>query len=92
MTMPALLIGLLIASLYGAVFHLARDGGFWRLLFYLLLAWMGFAAGHYLGLWLNWVLFPLGAWNWGAATIGSLFFLGLGDWLSRIEYKRKSKV
>jgi len=92
MSTPALLIGFLIASLYGALYHLARDGGFWRLLLYLLLAWAGFAAGHYLGLWLNWVLLPLGSWNFGAATIGSLIFLGLGDWLSRMEIKRKSKV
>jgi hypothetical protein len=92
MTIPSLLFGFLIASLYGALYHLARGGRFWRLLLYLLLAWMGFAAGHYLGLWLNWILLPLGAWNFGAATIGSLIFLGAGDWLSRIEIKRQSKV
>ena len=92
MTIPALLFGFLIASLYGALYHLARGGGFWRLLFYLALGWAGFAAGHYAGAWLNWSLLPLGAWNFGAATIGSLIFLGAGDWLSRIEYKRKSKV
>ena len=92
MTTPALLYGFLIASLYGTLYHLLRGGKFWRLVFYLLLAWAGFAAGHFLGEWQNWVFVPFGPWNFGMATIGSLVFLGVGDWLSRIEFKRESKV
>ncbi len=92
MTIPALLFGFLIASLIGALYHLARDGGFWRLLLYLALAWAGFAAGHFLATWLGWVFLPIGDLNLGAAMTGGLVFLGVGDWLSRIEIKRQSKV
>ena len=92
MSIPALILGFVIASLYGALYHLARDGGIWRLVFYLALAWAGFAAGHFAGVWLGWEFFPLGELNLGAATIGCLVMLGAGDWLSRIERPRKSKV
>ena len=37
MTLPALLFGALIASLYGAVYHLIRDGRPGRLLLYLVI-------------------------------------------------------
>jgi uncharacterized membrane protein len=92
MSLPALILGLVIASLYGALYHLVRDGGFWRLVLYLILSWLGFAAGHFLATWLGWVFLPIGDLNLGAAMTGGLVFLGVGDWLSRIEIKRQSKV
>jgi hypothetical protein len=92
MYLPALILGLVIASLCGALYHLVRDGGFWRLALYLGLSWAGFAAGHFLADWLGWVFLPIGELNAGPATLGSLIFLGAGDWLSRIEIKRQSKV
>jgi len=85
MTFPTFLFGLLVASLYAAFYHLARGEGPRSLLYYLLLAWAGFAAGHLVGGWLNWSFLQLGSLNLGAATIGSLIFLGVGDWLGRIE-------
>jgi hypothetical protein len=85
MTIPAAIFGFLIASLCGALYHLARGGRGWRLPLYLILAWAGFAAGHLVGAWFGWPFLKLGALNTGAATIGSLVFLGLGDWLSRME-------
>jgi hypothetical protein len=85
MTFPAMMLALVMASLYGALYHLGRGGAPWRLLLYLGLAWAGFAAGHLLGGWLPWSLPQIGPLNAVAGTIGSLLFLGLGDWLSRIE-------
>lgn len=92
MTLPALLFALLIALLYGALYHLIRDGGFWRLLLYFALSILGFAAGHFIGLWRGWTLIPLGTINFGLSTVGSILFLVLGDWLSRIEVPQGSKV
>ncbi len=92
MTIPAVLFGFVIASLYGALYHLIRGGTGLRLLMYLALAWAGFAAGHLAGLWRGWTLLPLGPLNLGVETIGSLLFLGLGDWLSRIKANRETKV
>ena len=84
MSTPSLLLALLIALLYGALFHLLRGGRFVRLLFYFLLSILGFIVGHLVGIWQGWVLFPLGALNLGLSTIGSVVFLFVGDWLNRL--------
>ena len=85
MTLPTILLGLLIALLYGAVYHLIRGGSFWRLLLYLGLSVLGFTAGHIVGLWRGWMLIPLGSLNFGLSSIGSMVILLLGDWLGHID-------
>jgi hypothetical protein len=92
MTLPALLFALLIALFYGAVYHLIRDGGFWRLILYFTLSVFGFILGHLMGLWREWVFLPLGALNLGPSSIGSIVLLVVGDWLSRVEVPQGSKV
>ena len=92
MTLPALLFSLMIALLYGAAYHLIRDGGFWRLLLFLFLSVFGFALGHLVGLWRGWVWMPLGTINLGISTVGSLLLLLLGDWLMHFEGSQESKV
>jgi len=92
MTLPIFLFALLIALFYGAAYHLVRGGGFWRLLLYLGLSALGFAAGHFVGLWRGWVFVPLGSLNLGVSSVGSIIILVIGDWLSRIETKNESKV
>ena len=85
MTIPSFVFALLIASLYGALFHLIRGGGLGRLLLFLIFGWAGFAFGHLVGIWRGWVLIPVGELNLGISTIGSLIFLFGGDWISRIR-------
>jgi len=85
MTLPTILLGLVIALLYGALYHLIRGGSFWRLLLYLGLSVLGFTAGHIVGLWRGWMLIPLGPLNFGLSSIGSVVILILGDWLGHIE-------
>jgi hypothetical protein len=92
MTVPALFFAVLIAIFYGSLYHLIRDGGFWRLVLFLFLSVLGFALGHLIGIWRGWVLFPLGSINLGLSTIGSLLMLLLGDWLTRVEAVQESKV
>jgi hypothetical protein len=92
MTLPAILFSLLIALLYGALYHLIRDGGFWRLILFFFLSVFGFALGHLVGLWRGWVWIPLGTINLGVSTIGSFLILLLGDWLTRFDTGRESKV
>ncbi len=92
MTLPSILIALLIALLYGALYHLFRDGGFWRLVFYLGLSVLGSTVGYLAGYWFGWLFIPLGSMDLGSASLGSLIFLVGGDWLSRIETKPESKV
>ena len=85
MTIPSLIFGFLIASLYGALYHLIRGGRLGQLFLYLLLGWLGFALGHLTGIWQGLVLVPVGQLNLGMSTLGSLLFLLMGDWLSRIN-------
>lgn len=92
MSIPSLLFALLIALLYGSLYHLIRGGGVWRLLYYLGLSILGFVAGHLVGLWRGWILFPLGSLNLGLSSMGSFVILVIGDWLSRIEAKQESTV
>jgi hypothetical protein len=92
MTFPSILFALLIALLYGALYHVLRGGGVWRLIFDLILSILGFAAGYFVGFLTGWPIFPLGSMDLGSASIGSLIFLVGGDWLSRIEVKPESKV
>jgi hypothetical protein len=92
MTLPAILLGFIIALLYGALYHLIRGGSFWRLLLYFGLSIVGFLIGHLIGKWRGWVVIPFGSLNFGLSSIGSTVFLILGDWLSRIEADDESKV
>ena len=85
MTLPALLFGALIASIYGAVYHLIRDGRPGRLLLYLVFSWIGFAAGHLLAAWRGWLFLPVGPINFGLATLGSLLLLVAGDVATRVS-------
>ena len=85
MTIPSILFALLIALLYGALYHLLRGGGFWRLVFYFCLSIFGFTVGYLIGYWLGLMIIPFGSMDLGSASIGSLVFLIGGDWLSRIE-------
>ena len=85
MTIPSLIFALLIASLYGVLYHLVRDGGLGRLLLFLIFGWAGFALGHLLGIWQGWVFLPVGELNLGLSTLGSLILLVLVDWVSRIR-------
>jgi len=81
-TLPAFVFGLLLGGLYGAAFHLWKDGGLFRLVLYLFLGCLGFWVGHLVGALINWSLFNIGPINFGMATIGSVVFLGAGYWLS----------
>lgn len=89
MTLPTILFGLLISTLYGAVFHVWRGGGLGRLILYLILGWAGFWIGHFLGAWLGWTFNNLGSLNLGMATLTSVAFLFIGHWLSLIKVEKK---
>jgi hypothetical protein len=85
MTLPSLLFALLVALFYGALYHLIRGGGFWRLLLCFGLSISGFMIGHLVGIWRGWTFLPLGGLNLGLSSLGSFMLLLVGDWLSRIE-------
>jgi uncharacterized membrane protein YeaQ/YmgE (transglycosylase-associated protein family) len=84
MNIVTILFGWLMATLLGALFHLWRDGGFWKLLLYLGLSWAGFWLGNWAaGAWgVKFLL--VGGLNLGLALIGSMIFLFVGHWISQI--------
>jgi hypothetical protein len=85
MTLPSMVFGLLCALLVGAIFHIVVDGGLGRLVLYLVLSIAGFGTGAWIASSRSWVVLPIGPLDVGAATIGSLVFLGLGYWLSLVR-------
>jgi len=89
MTIPALLFGIFLSTLYGAAFHFWRGGDKKRLILYILLAWVGFWLGQILGTKLGWSFAEVGSLNLGMATLGAAMFLAAGYWLSLVEVDKK---
>jgi hypothetical protein len=89
MTIPAVLFGIFLSTLYGAAFHFWRGGDTKRLIHYILLAWAGFWLGQFLGAKMSWSFAEVGPLNLGMATLGAGIFLGVGYWLSQVEVDRK---
>ena len=85
MTIPGLLFGFLISSLFGLLFHFWRGGNGGRLILYLFFAWIGFWIGHTVGNYFDWTFFSLGVLRLGMATVGSIVVLGIGYYLSLID-------
>ena len=88
MTIPALAFGLLVATLMGAAFHLWKGGGLGRLLLYLILAWIGFVAGHILGNNLGWTFGSIGPLRFGMAILVTIVTLFAGYWLSLVNQEQ----
>ena len=77
-----LVLGFLLSTIYGAVFHLIIGGPPRRLLLYVAASWIGFAVGHLIGDLLGIELLKLGAIHLLAASIGSWVALILSWFLS----------
>jgi hypothetical protein len=85
MTIPAVFFGVLVSTCIGAGFHLIKGGGIGRLALYILLAWVGFWAGHFLGQFLDWTFLSVGPLCFGMALAGCFLVLLVGYWLSLIR-------
>jgi hypothetical protein len=88
-TIPTLLFGAVLATLYGTIFHLWRGGGAGRLLLYLILSWLGFWLGHFLADYLGLNFFKIGSLQVLFASVGSILFMLLGYWLSPVKVENK---
>jgi len=91
MSIPALFLGLVLSSLYGALFHLWRGGHAGRLLLYLILSWLGFWIGQFLGNLMNISFDILGQLHVVSASLGSIVFLLVGYWLSLVQVEKKPR-
>ncbi len=77
--------------MFGAAFHLWKDGGVGRLLLYELFSAFGFWSGHAISKWIGWDFWKLGPLHLGFSILGTLVFLGLGYWLSTEHFPKKAK-
>lgn len=75
MTFPAITFGFILATLYGAVFHLLVGGDARRLALYLVTAWLAFAAGQVLGTVLAIQVLKIGTLQLFTATMTTLLAL-----------------
>lgn len=66
-----LVLGFLLSTIYGALFHLLIGGPPRKLFLYIAASWIGFAAGHFIGDLLGIEALKLGAIHLLAASIGS---------------------
>lgn len=83
MTLPAITLGFILATLYAAVFHLAAGGDARRLAVYLIASWVGFAFGQVIGTVLGIGLFDIGTLRLLTATVMAVFALIGALWLMR---------
>ena len=89
MNLPIILFGTTLAILYGAAYHFWKGGKLTRLLSFLALSLVGFWVGHLVGSALHINIASIGVLSTGMATLGSLIFLFVGDWLSLVNIQRK---
>lgn len=89
MSIPTLFLGLVLSTIYGALFHLWRGGHAGRLLLYLILAWVGFWVGQFIGNSLHVSFDLIGQLHLVITTLGSIIFLGVGYWLSLVQVENK---
>lgn len=90
MSVPTLILGLILSTLYGALFHLWRGGNAGRLLLYLVLAWVGFWLGQLLGNTLHLSFDTLGQLHLLSSTLGSFTLLFIGHWLTFVQADKKA--
>jgi len=85
MNISSYLFGFILATLLGALFHLWRDGGIIKLLVFLGFSWLGFFVGHLAFSSLGFNFLSVGPVNLAGGIIGSITFLFLGNWITRVQ-------
>lgn len=76
-----LVLGFLVATGWGALFHVFVGGPAGRILLYIVLAWLGFIVGHLVGDGINFSLAVVGNVQLFTASVGAWTFLLIGRWL-----------
>lgn len=83
-----LVLGFLLASIYGGLFHLVFGGSIKRIMAYLVAAWAGFFIGQFIGDFLNFEAIKLGKIHLLSASLGSWLLLFVTWWLIGQEPER----
>jgi hypothetical protein len=83
---PALILSLVLASIYAAVFYLFFGRRLRDFLLFLLAALVGFVSGHVVGIFWGFVPWTIGQVHVLEATVVAFLFLVLARWL-RLDKK-----
>ncbi len=87
---PGLLVAIVLASIYAALFYLWQGRGLRDLLFFWLAALVGFASGHLVGALWGFIPWTIGQIHIIEASIVTLLFLAIAR-LLRQERKKEQK-
>ncbi len=90
MLSPGFVFSFILATLFGATFHLIFGGDARRLALFLLVGWLGFALGHITGLLFEIDLFNIGSLRVVTAAAGAVLALMLAQILSSGRSRRRS--
>ena len=86
---PTITFGFILATLYGAAFHLLAGGDVRRMALFMLAAWSGFALGQLLALTLALSILVVGALHVGPASLCALGSLLLIHLLTRSNLRTR---
>lgn len=88
---PTFTFGFILATLYGATFHLLMGGGARRLVFFMFAAWIGFPIGHIVGVVFDVGVFVMGALQFTAATVGAFVLMWAAHLLTADDLGRNRR-
>lgn len=88
---PTLTFGFIVATLFGTIFHFFLGGDVRRLATFLLAGWLGFATGHFAGVFLEFDLFNVGTLHILPASFGALISLIFAQALTSAQGRRSSR-
>ena len=89
MPSPSVTFGFILATLYGALFHVITGGDARRLALFLLTGWLGFALGHIFGVLFAVSLFSIGPLHMFSATLGAWLALLAARFLTHSQAVRR---
>jgi uncharacterized membrane protein YeaQ/YmgE (transglycosylase-associated protein family) len=87
---PTTTFGFILATLFGAAFHLIMGGDARRLALFILAGWMGFGLGHVLGAVFNINIMNIGTLHIFTAAIGALIALFVAHFLTSNRTRNQS--
>jgi hypothetical protein len=87
---PILTFSFILATLYGAAFHVILGGDARRLVIFLLTSWVGFALGQFVGVTFGIDVFAIGALRVVSASAGALLALVAVSFLTSRRLRKRT--
>jgi hypothetical protein len=85
MITPSFVFSFLLASFWGAAFHFWKGGSGGRLVVNLILSWIGFFLGNWVGSSWGISFLMIGPISGGFGSLGSLILLFFSNWIIQLD-------